>query len=33
MIKNKFGEDTQNHILKMSDHKLKRKHQFENVSY
>ena len=33
MIRNKFGEDTQKHILKMSDHKLKRKHQFENVSY
>ena len=33
MIKNKFGEDTQKHISKMSDHKLKRKHQFEEVSY
>ena len=26
MIKNKFGEDTKSHILKMSEHKLKRKH-------
>ena len=33
MIKNKFGEDTQKHILKMSNQKLKRKHQFEDVSY
>ena len=33
MIKNKFGEDTQKHISKMSGHKLKRKHQFEEVSY
>ena len=33
MIKNKFGEDTKQHILKMSKYKLKRKHQFEDVSY
>ena len=33
MIKKKFGQDTQKHILKMSEHKLKRKHQFEEVSY
>ena len=33
MIKIKFGEDTQKHISKMSSHKLKRKHQFEEVSY
>ena len=33
MIKNKFGEETQKHISMMSEHKLKRKHQFEEVSY
>ena len=33
MIKNKFGVDTQKHISKMSEHKLKRKHQFEDVNY
>ena len=33
MIKKKFGENTMNHILKMSKHKLKRKHQFEEVVY
>ena len=33
MIKNKFGEETQKHISTMSEHKLKRKHQFEEVSY
>ena len=33
MIKKKFDENTMNHILKMSGHKLKRKHQFEEVVY
>ena len=33
MIKKKFDENTMNHILKMSAHKLKRKHQFEEVVY
>ena len=33
MIKNKFGEDTKSHILKMSEHKLKRKHHEQDVTY
>ena len=33
MIENKFGTDTREHISKMSNHKLKRKHQFEDVNY
>jgi radical SAM superfamily enzyme YgiQ (UPF0313 family) len=33
MIRNKFGEDTKKHISQMAVHKLKRKHQFEEVSY
>jgi len=33
MIKTKFGESTRAHIVQMSQHKLKRRHQFEKVSY
>ncbi len=33
MIKNKFGKDTEQHILKMTKFKLKRKHHFEDVNY
>ncbi|MDC0384498.1 B12-binding domain-containing radical SAM protein [bacterium] len=33
MIENKFGVSTREHISKMSEHKLKRKHQFEDVNY
>ena len=33
MIEKKFGISTRDHISKMSKHKLKRRHQFEDVSY
>ena len=33
MITNTFGKGTSEHISKMSKHKLKRKHNFEEVKY
>ena len=33
MVKKTFGEQTVSHIEKMSSHKLKRKHNFEEVNY
>ena len=33
MIEKKFGISTRDHISKMSKHKLKRRHQFEDVNY
>ena len=33
MISKTFGKETMQHISKMSSHKLKRKHNFEEVNY
>ena len=33
MITKTFGKDTAEHIKKMSKHRLKRKHNFEEVNY
>ncbi|PCI95876.1 MAG: hypothetical protein COB15_11700 [Flavobacteriales bacterium] len=33
MITKTFGKDTAEHILKMTQYKLKRKHNFEKVNY
>ena len=33
MVKRKFGDETQKHISKMTEHKLKRKHHNEDVIY
>ena len=33
MIKKTFGKETVEHIAKMAAHKLKRKHNFEEVNY